>query len=122
MVDRHYRADFDGKQVEGQSITFAVQIGPYYGGGFKICPEATLDDGTLDICISHPPAGVARAIYIFMRAKNGKHVGMKPMEFLRAHHAVIDFDEEPPCQIDGEPLHATHFDISCEHQALRVLA
>ena len=122
LVDRHYRADFDGKQVEGQSITFAVQIGPYYGGGFKICPEATLDDGTLDICISHPPAGVARAIYIFMRAKNGKHVGMKPMEFLRAHHAIIDFDEEPPCQIDGEPLHATHFDISCEHQALRVLA
>ena len=122
LVDRHYRAAFDGKQVEGQSITFAVQIGPYYGGGFKICPEATLDDGMLDICISHPPAGVARAIYIFMRAKNGKHVGMKPMEFLRAHHAVIDFDEEPPCQIDGEPLHATHFDISCEHQALRVLA
>ena len=76
----------------------------------------------LDLCISHPPVSVARAIYIFMRAKNGKHVHMKPMEFAPARHALIEFDEEPPCQIDGEPLHATRFDITCEHQALRVLA
>lgn len=122
LVSRNYRGNLDGCSIEGASVTFAVQVGPYYGGGFKICPDAKLDDGMLDLCISHPPVSVARAIYIFMRAKNGKHVRMKPMEFARARHAVIEFDEEPPCQIDGEPLHATHFDISCEHQALRVLA
>lgn len=122
LVAREYRASFDGVASEGESITFAVQIGPYYGGGFKICPEAKLDDGLLDMCISHPPASVARAIYIFMRAKNGRHVNMKPMELLRAQHAVIDFADEPPCQIDGEPLHATHFDVTCVHDALHVLA
>lgn len=122
LVSRNYHGNLDGHPIEGTSVTFAVQVGPYYGGGFKICPEAKIDDGVLDLCISHPPVSVARAIYIFMRAKNGKHVHMKPMEFARARHALIEFDEEPPCQIDGEPLHATRFDITCEHQALRVLA
>lgn len=122
LVARNYQADFDGHHVEGKSITFAVQVGPYYGGGFMICPEARLDDGVLDICITHPPASIPRAIYVFVRAKNGKHVRMRPVEFAHAHHALIEFDEEPPCQIDGEPLHATRFDITCEHQALRVLA
>lgn len=113
-------ASFDGKEVTGESITFAVQVGPYYGGGFKICPEAKLDDGELDICISHAPVGVLRAIYVFIRAKNGNHVRMKPIEFAQAHHAIIDFEKEPPCQIDGEPLHAKHFDITCVHDALKV--
>lgn len=122
LVSRSYHGNFDGKHVEGKSVTFAVQVGPYYGGGFKICPEAKLDDGLLDICISHPPVSIPRAIYIFMRAKNGKHVYMKPMEFAMARHALIEFAEEPPCQIDGEPMHATRFDITCVHQALRVLA
>lgn len=117
-----YRGTFDEKPVEGSSVTFAVQVGPYYGGGFKICPEAKLDDGLLDICISHPPVGVLRALYIFVRAKNGKHVHMKPMELALARRIFLEFDEEPPCQIDGEPLHATRFDISCVHDALRVLA
>ena len=34
---RRYRVAFDGGEtVEAESVTFAVQIGPYYGGGFKI--------------------------------------------------------------------------------------
>lgn len=122
LVPYTYRGTFDGKRVEGQSITFAVQIGPYYGGGFKICPEARLDDGALDICISHPPVGALKAIYVFIRAKNGKHARMKLIEFARVHHAVLEFDKEPPCQIDGEPMHATRFDITCVHDALKVFA
>lgn len=120
LVPYTYSGTFDDREVEGQCITFAVQIGPYYGGGFKISPDASLEDGHLDICISHPPVGILRAIYVFIRAKNGKHVRMKPIELDKARHAVLDFTEEPPCQIDGEPMHATHFDITCVKDALRV--
>lgn len=122
LVARSYHATFDGVPTEGKSITFAVQNGPYYGGGFQICPDAKLDDGRLDICISHPPVSIPRAIYVFMRAKNGKHLKVKNFEFAKVSSAVIDFAEEPPCQIDGEPLHTTHFEISCVPRALRVLA
>ena len=78
QVTRHldefrYTARFDGQPEQGRSITFAVQVGPSYGGGFRICPDARPDDGLLDICIAHPPATIARALAIFLMAKSAPH-------------------------------------------------
>lgn len=117
-----YRVSFDGSQTQtGESITFAVQNGPYYGGGFKICPEARLDDGAFDICIAHPPVTLPKALMIFARAKNGAHVSSSNMELLRANALHIEFDEEPPAQMDGEKITGRTFDIRLEHAALQVI-
>lgn len=118
-----YQASFDGSQPQcGQSITFAVQNGPYYGGGFKICPDACLDDGVFDICIAHPPVTLPKALMIFARAKNGNHVSSENMELLSASALHVEFDEEPPAQVDGEKITGRTFDIRLEHAALRVIA
>ena len=117
-----YKASFDGSQTQtGESITFAVQNGPFYGGGFKICPDAQLDDGAFDICIAHPPVTLVKALMIFARAKNGGHVSSKNMELLRANTLHIEFDEEPPAQIDGEQITGRTFDIRLERAALQVI-
>ncbi len=105
----------------GKSITFAVQNGPFYGGGFMICPEAKLDDGKLDICISHPPASRLKAISAFMKAKNGKHTKMNVMEVFQAKELDITFTENPPAQNDGERIGGNHFHITVEHNALKVI-
>lgn len=122
-LDEHsYTASFDGDETtSGKSITFAVQIGPYYGGGFKICPEAKLDDGLFDVCISHPPITVMKAVTTFLKAKNGNHVGMPNFEMFQAKHAHIEFEDEPPAQMDGEKITGSVFDISIEHSAIEVL-
>lgn len=117
-----YSATFDGEQTEGQSITFAVQIGPTYGGGFRICPDAQPDDGLFDICIAHPPAGVMRALHVFFRAKNGTHTEFKQIELRQAAHIRLAFDEAPPCQADGERMEARTFSIDICPHALNVLA
>ena len=117
-----YRASFDGADpVEDVSVMFAVQVGPYYGSGFKICPDALIDDALLDACIAHPPVGVARALYIFMRAKDGKHTRFKQMELRRFRTLHVEFDEAPPAQMDGERIEARTFDIEVEPAALSVL-
>lgn len=119
---RRYTASFDGgAPVAGASITFAVQIGPSYGGGFKICPDARFDDGLFDVCIAHPPIGVAGAALIFALAKSGRHTGFKQMEFRRVRTLRVEFDEVPPAQMDGELIEATTFDVSIEPRALNVL-
>lgn len=118
-----YTASFDGAApVHGQSITFAVQIGPYYGGGFKVAPDARIDDGEFSLCIAHPPIGVLRAAFIFLMAKNGHHTRFKPMELFRAHTIHIEFSEKPPAQIDGERIEGSTFDIQMLPHALNVLA
>lgn len=117
-----YRASFDdGEPVEAESILFAVQMGPYYGSGFKICPDARIDDGMLDICIAHPPADLARALFIFLRAKTGGHTRFKQIEMRRCRSLHVEFDEAPPVQIDGELIGGRVFDVALEPAALDVL-
>ena len=122
LDERRYEASFDGGAPErGSSYAFAVQVGPFYGGGFEICPEALLDDGLLDACIAHPPLGTARAVYMFLRAKSGKHTGFKQIEMRRFRTLHVEFDEAPPAQIDGERIEARSFDVGVEPNALFVL-
>ena len=113
--------DDGGEPVRGESFTFAVQVGPTYGGGFRICPDARIDDGLLDVCIAHPPFGVARAVFVFLLAKGGRHTGFRQIELRRARTLSVRFDAPPPVQIDGEPLEAAEYAIDVVPRALGVL-
>ena len=121
--DMHeYHARFDqGEQEVGQSLTFAIQLGRTYGGGFQICPDAQLDDGFFDICIAHPPLGLVGAVKLFAKAKEGKHVGASQIEMRRAQSLDIQFDGVVPAQMDGEDCSGVSFTVSLLLKAMRVL-
>ena len=111
-----------GAEAKGQMLMFAVQVGPTYGGGFRICPEASTDDGLLDLCIAHPPLGVLKALVVFLLSKNAHHTRFKQIEFMKAPAVTLRFEGKiPPVQIDGEPFEAEEFAIRCVPGALRVL-
>lgn len=114
-------ATFDGKRVEGSSIVFAVQVGPTYGGGFRICPEADPTDGLLDVCYSVGSPSVPVALATLARARFAWHTHSPYLRFTRARNITIDFEGEPPCQADGERVRGSHFEISCAHRALEVI-
>ncbi len=122
-LDRYrYTVSFDGSEpAEDAMHLFAVQIGPTYGGGFRICPEARADDGLLDVCIAHPPLSVPYATFIFLLARKGRHTGFRQLEFRRASSLRLRFDRRPPVQIDGEPFIADEYEISLLPRALSVL-
>ena len=107
--------------LKGESFIFAVQIGPTYGGHFKICPKARIDDGLFDICLAHPPMSARSAVALFARAKNGWHTGDSRIEMHTARSLAVRFDEPPAAQLDGEKLEGTAFDIAIEPGALDVI-
>lgn len=123
MQNYDYEVALDGwPSAEGSMLLFAIQVGETYGGGFRICPQAIPNDGLLDICIAHPPLGIPKAVMIFLLAKDAHHTEFKQLEFTRAKTIEITFKgEEPPTQIDGEPLHGMKHKITCEWRALKVL-
>lgn len=114
---------FDGgRRRELQTIVFAVQNGPTYGSGFKICPDADIADGELDICYATGPAPRAVALPVFLSAKYGAHTSSRRVRIERAKRVSIDLAEDSyPIQVDGERIEARNLDIEVVPRALRVL-
>ena len=118
-----YRLCEDADQFsEGSMLLFAVQVGPTYGGGFKVCPEADPSDGLFDLCIAKAPLGLLKATFLFLKAKDGGHVSHKDSILMsKASHVHVEFNAAPPTQIDGEDFgESTVFDISLHPKALNV--
>lgn len=48
---------FDGAPAERvRAIIMAIQLGPTYGSGYRICPDADSCDGILDVCYACGPS------------------------------------------------------------------
>lgn len=115
-------AIFDGTRSLDTAVhLLTVQIGPTYGGGFRICPNADPSDGLFDICYAKAPMSVPEATFKFLSAKGAHHTKFKNIFFDRAARIELSFDKRPPCQIDGEEHKADTYSIRIMHQALRVL-
>lgn len=124
----HHRDTFqmrlclDGDRIiEGPVHQLAVQLGPTYGGGFRICPKADPTDGRFDLCYADAPMNIVEATFKFLRAKDGRHTRFKDLHFATATSIELSFDRRPPCQIDGEPLIADAYSITLCPRALEVL-
>lgn len=107
---------------EMQSIIFAMQIGPTYGSGFRICPDADPSDGLLDVCHAAGPIPRIVALPLLLRAKTGAHVGSKHVHLQRARRVALSFAQaDYPIQADGEKILATSMEVGIVPGALRVL-
>lgn len=114
---------FDGAKPRSERIVLcAIQVGPTYGGGFRICPDARFDDGLFDVCIAHAPVGALKAGYVFLRAKRGNHTRYREIELARARSASLSFTHPLPVQMDGERMEGTEFSVRLHPGALRVIA
>ena len=118
------RISFDGSPAEDiASHTFAIQIGPTYGSGFRVCPDADPADGVFDICYADGPTPRIVTLPVFLAARSARHVGSKHIHLRRARTLRIAFPEDGyPIQTDGERIEATTLDVSCLPGALTVLA
>ncbi len=116
------KASFDDEDpVDLKSIIFAVQVGPTYGGGFKICPDADPTDGLLDVCYNIKKPSLPKLLALLGLARAGKHTVSKAVESRRITRAELRFETEPPCQVDGEKLEGTEFSIEVVPHALEVI-
>lgn len=111
------------EHIESNLFLMAVQIGPTYGGGFRICPEARADDGLFDVCMVDAAIGKPKGIVTFLRAKNGGHVRTKHVSFHRARSLEVRVPQGLAIQADGERIPESDvYAITCISAALDVLA
>ncbi len=121
LTPRRVRVHTGGTGVDLEAILVAVGNGPAYGGGLRICPDATLDDGLLDVIVI-AAVNRRRLLRVFPRLRVGGHVDEPEVTVLRAATVRIDGDPGWPVYADGEPQGTLPVTVHCEPGALTVVA
>ncbi len=116
-----YKATVDGTSFSGEEIAFACQVGPTYGGGYHICPKASPVDGLLNLCYNTKIPSKPAILALFTGARMGLHAKSSVIAFKQFKKFKVTFEKQPPCQVDGEPLEGSTFEITSVPAALEVL-
>ncbi|WP_028264047.1 diacylglycerol/lipid kinase family protein [Atopobium fossor] len=111
----------DEKTLDLQEIFFAINIGPTYGAGFKVCPAAVPNDGLLDVCYNVRIPTVPTILRLLGMMRAGLHTTSRVIKTMRAKKLHIEFTEDVPVQTDGEELEGRIFDVEVLPDELRVI-
>ena len=86
-----------------QTTTLVISNGTQYGGGFKIAPQAILDDGFLDICWIKKMSRV-KILKSLPKLIRGTHLNLPEVQIYRLQSLTVHPETKVACQVDGEPL------------------
>ena len=120
-----YRVTLDDRVWESAGTLVAIANTPWFGGGFKIAPDAAVDDGLLDVVVAGPftRTGVLK---IFPGIPQGKHVAHPAVDVLRSRSVLIEplaeLGPTPPVAFaDGERIGPLPLRVTVDPGALSIL-
>ena len=98
-----YTVELDGLKIERVAFMLSIANSSQYGNNAHVSPEASVQDGLLDVCIIKPfPLWKFPALGFRMFAKSTHY--SKYVEIIKAKHIVISRAKEGPIHLDGEPF------------------
>ena len=84
-----YVVEIDGTRHEARAMLVAVANGPAYGGGMKVVPSASYDDGLLDVLILHE-VSIPTLLKVFPKVFAGTHVSHPAVEILSGRRVRLE--------------------------------
>ena len=115
-----YVLTLDGQRHTSDAMLVAVGNGPSYGGGMRVTPDASFDDGLLDVLVLHR-IPVPEFLRVFPSVYRGEHVGHRAVEVLRARKVRLEATGIV-AYADGERFGPLPLDLEVVPGALTVLA
>ncbi len=96
-----FRITVDGKGHDVPGMLIAVGNGRSYGGGMRVCPDAKVDDGVLDITVV---GEVSKLDFIktFPKVFTGRHISHPKVQQLRGAEVSITAERTLQVFADGE--------------------
>ena len=101
----HARVTVGGVEVfDGPLFLCEVGNGQAIGGGFRLTPDAVLDDGLFDVCLAHHLTPT-RAVRLLPLSLTGAHTTAPEVVMGRGGHVEVEVAGGAlPLQADGEAL------------------
>ncbi len=94
---------FDGQEIHSKILFIAISNGKFYGGRFKITPEAILDDGLFEVCVVEE-MGRLKYLMSIPKVFKGTHGSIKGINFYRAKEIIIKSSKPILAQVSGEVI------------------
>ncbi|MCQ4264134.1 lipid kinase YegS [Stutzerimonas stutzeri] len=117
---RSTRGRFSGPgfEWEGEFLALGIGNGRQAGGGQLLCPQATIDDGLLDVCIVPAPADAVGTLGTLL---SGGLLGVDAVS-VSARVPWLDVEAPTPIDInlDGEPLTGARLRFEVRAGSLRM--
>jgi YegS/Rv2252/BmrU family lipid kinase len=107
---KKYSCHFGGQHFSGKYLLVDISNGCRAGGGFHIAPEASADDGLLDVVIAGALSPLQRLRYLPVIEK-GKHLKLSFIQHFKTKHIIIESDSVIQYHLDGEYYEADKLDI-----------
>jgi YegS/Rv2252/BmrU family lipid kinase len=111
----------DGTAMPVRGWLVAVANGPSYGGGMLVAPQASLDDGLLEVVVIHE-IGKLEFLRTFPKVFSGRHVEHPAVTVHRAARVDLDADRTLAVYADGEPAGTLPATFEVRPAAITVLA
>jgi diacylglycerol kinase (ATP) len=113
----------DGRDRELHQLMLTVSNGRFFGGGFPIAPDATVDDGKLHACMIGDAPPFTR-LKLFNLAERGRHVSAEQVEILDDAAFRLTFSDQVRFEMDGDVRRSagSEVEVRCLPGALKVAA
>lgn len=91
-------------------LSIVVANGKFFGGGYKLAPDAEIDDGLLDVILASP---VTRGRYLrsLLRARSGAHTKDSAVSSQKVMSLSIESERKLPWHVDGEYRESKRIEI-----------
>jgi YegS/Rv2252/BmrU family lipid kinase len=111
----------DDERRAGRMFDVVAANGRFFGGGLQICPEASPDDGLLDV-LTIGDITKRDLVLTMPKIYRGTHLPHPKAELLRGSTVTISSDSPLPIELDGEQPGTTpvRFDVLPGALRLRV--
>jgi len=110
-----YEIELDDRRIETEAMLIAIANGASYGGGMKVCPNASLTDGLFDLMILEPVSKY-ELLRVFPRVFKGTHITHPRVRIERARSVTV---KAPAiAYADGERIGSLPIHASIERDAL----
>lgn len=106
------------QEIAGWSV--AAANSPYYGGGMRYAPTASIADGLLDIVLAERSSKL-HFLAMLPKVYSGRHIDDPRIRVQRAQQITVDADRPFQIYADGDPTAGLPADISLTPGGLRLL-
>lgn len=116
-----YELTIDGVHYEREAFMISVANSPQYGNNAYIAPNASVNDGMLDVCIVHKfPLYILpmMVFHLFNRSADQSEY----VEIIPGKDITINRKDNGPIHIDGEPITLPgDLNIKVQENALKII-